>query len=277
MAKWLVHCEVDCWHKSCSFFQSNEVKNSNAMETEGLKRNLRKVEDLALEIKSLTTDRHIEIRKFLREEKPHIKQWFDCWHIAKSKQSVSILAQFFILPLFNPSPSVRVICFLSPFQPLAIHFITSHIKLSANIMRLYSLPHGLSLPRQSINMVSNRVISPPQCPSVHTTQCHNPHKRYDNYHRSKSSNVVLLNDFRCGERAVTEGQEKGPGTDPFVGSLDQQPPLLECRHQWRGRRACLCEVEEYRQSRHKCPWMSWGEVCRVRTWTTHRPRLNKER
>ena len=187
---------------------------------EGLKRSLRKLEDLALEIKSLTTDRHIQIRKFIREERPHIKQWFDCWHIAKSKQSVSILAHFFILPLFNPSPSVRVLCFLSPFQPLAIHFITSHIKLSANIMCIYSLPFGLSLSCQSINMVSNLVISPPQCPSVHTTQCHNPHMRYDNYHPSKSSNVVLLNDFRCGERAVTEGQEKGPGTDPLVGSLD---------------------------------------------------------
>ena len=201
------------------------------MEMEGLKTSLRKLEDLALEIKSLTTDQHIQIRKFLREENPHIKQWFDCWHIAKSKQSVLILAHFVILPLFNPSPSVRVLCFLSPFQPLAIHFVTSHITLSANIMCLYSLPRGLSLPYQSINMVSNLVISPPQCPSVHTTQYHNPHKRYDNYHRSKSSNVVLLYDFMCGERAVTEGQDKGPGTGHPVGSLDQQPPLLECRHQ----------------------------------------------
>ena len=30
-----------------------------------------------------------------------------------------------------------------------------------------------------------------------------------------------LNDFRCGESAVTEGEEKGPGTDPLVGSLNQ--------------------------------------------------------
>ena len=115
---------------------------------EGLKRSLRKWEDLALEIKSLTTDRHIQIRKLLREEKPHIKQWFDCWHITKSKQSVSILAHFFILPLFNPSPSVRVLCFLSPFQPLAIHFITSHIKLSLTLC-VFTLYHLVCLCRAS--------------------------------------------------------------------------------------------------------------------------------
>ena len=55
------------------------------MELEGLKRGLQTLEDCAIAIKSLTTDRHIQVRKYLREEKPHIKQWFDYWHIAKSK------------------------------------------------------------------------------------------------------------------------------------------------------------------------------------------------
>ena len=127
-------------------FQSNEVKNSNAMDLERLKRSLRKLEDLALEIQSLATDRQIQIRTFLTEEKPDIKQWFDCWHIAKkSKQSVSISTHF-----LHPSPSVHSASCHS------LYHITHN--LSADIMCLYSLPLVLSLSYQSINMLYSHII-----------------------------------------------------------------------------------------------------------------------
>lgn len=63
--------------------QVNEVKNSNAMELEGLKRCL---EFLAkyINITDIITDRHVMVKKFLREEMPHIRHWFDVWHVAKN-------------------------------------------------------------------------------------------------------------------------------------------------------------------------------------------------
>lgn len=65
--------------------QSNEVKNSNAMELEGLKRALNTVDAKGVTISDLTTDRHVQVRKFLREERSDINHWFDGWHLAKSK------------------------------------------------------------------------------------------------------------------------------------------------------------------------------------------------
>ncbi|XP_041457112.1 uncharacterized protein LOC121430959 isoform X2 [Lytechinus variegatus] len=63
--------------------QCTEVKNSNAMELEGLKRALEKMDAEAVEIKTIVTDRHLQIAKFLRENYPHIDHRYDVWHIAK--------------------------------------------------------------------------------------------------------------------------------------------------------------------------------------------------
>ena len=46
--------------------QSNEVRNSNAMELEGLKRGLQFLKEQQMSIKSLTTDRHMSIKKYMR-------------------------------------------------------------------------------------------------------------------------------------------------------------------------------------------------------------------
>ena len=63
--------------------QSNEVSSSNAMELEGLKRCLANLDKYDLEIKSLTTDRHRGVQKYLRESRPSIIHYYDVWHLAK--------------------------------------------------------------------------------------------------------------------------------------------------------------------------------------------------
>jgi hypothetical protein len=61
------------------------VKNSNAMELEGLKRAVSKLEGADIQWSDITTDRHVQVRKYIRENKTEINHWFDCWHIAKSE------------------------------------------------------------------------------------------------------------------------------------------------------------------------------------------------
>ena len=66
----------------CSLYvilQSNEVKNSNAMEKEGLQF----LTDEGLSLDTLITDRHVQIRKHMRERWPAIKHRLDGWHIGK--------------------------------------------------------------------------------------------------------------------------------------------------------------------------------------------------
>ncbi|XP_078378287.1 uncharacterized protein LOC144661382 [Oculina patagonica] len=63
--------------------QSNEVKNSNAMEKEGLIRSLQFLSDEGLSVSTLITDRHVQIRKYMRETRPAIKHRLDGWHAGK--------------------------------------------------------------------------------------------------------------------------------------------------------------------------------------------------
>lgn len=64
--------------------QSNEVKGSSHMELEGLKRGLDfLIEGNHLNVTTLVTDRHVMIKKYMRENQPDVKHYFDVWHIAK--------------------------------------------------------------------------------------------------------------------------------------------------------------------------------------------------
>lgn len=63
--------------------QSNEVKNSYGMELEGLKRALHHLQEEGMTISDLVTDRHSQVKKFMRTECPSINHWFDVWHVAK--------------------------------------------------------------------------------------------------------------------------------------------------------------------------------------------------
>ena len=55
------------------------------MELEGLKRSLAILEDAEIHLTDITTDRHVQVRKYLCENKTELNHWFDCWHVAKSK------------------------------------------------------------------------------------------------------------------------------------------------------------------------------------------------
>ena len=67
--------------------QTNEGKNSNAMELEGLKRCLTFLKP-KIAIASITTDRHPQVQKYLRVSQQNadspIRHFYDVWHIAKS-------------------------------------------------------------------------------------------------------------------------------------------------------------------------------------------------
>lgn len=54
------------------------------MELDGLKQNLRRLDENAINVNSLTTDRHKQVRKYIREERKDIEHQFDVWHMSKN-------------------------------------------------------------------------------------------------------------------------------------------------------------------------------------------------
>ena len=69
-----------------SVVQVTEVKNSNDMELEGLKRCLDHLHEERVVISKLATDRHVHVRAHMKKERPQIKHNFDVWHLAKYVQ-----------------------------------------------------------------------------------------------------------------------------------------------------------------------------------------------
>ena len=68
-----------------SITQVTEAGNSNRMEKLGLIKCLQDIDEkTTLKIQQLTTDRHPQIRKYLREERSDIDHQFDIWHFCKS-------------------------------------------------------------------------------------------------------------------------------------------------------------------------------------------------
>ncbi|XP_046843252.1 uncharacterized protein LOC124437312 isoform X2 [Xenia sp. Carnegie-2017] len=63
--------------------QSNEVTNTGAMELEGFKRCLAKFDESGMKVKSMTTDRHAQIKSYMSKQRPKIEHYFDVWHVAK--------------------------------------------------------------------------------------------------------------------------------------------------------------------------------------------------
>ena len=58
--------------------------NSVAMEKYGLIKTLDSLEETGVNVACLTTDRHISIRKYMREDRSKILHQFDIWHVSKS-------------------------------------------------------------------------------------------------------------------------------------------------------------------------------------------------
>uniref|UniRef100_A0A096M640 Uncharacterized LOC103145668 n=1 Tax=Poecilia formosa TaxID=48698 RepID=A0A096M640_POEFO len=63
--------------------ECNEVQSSAAVELEGLKQGLCFLEQHGLTVAELVTDRHVQVCKWLKTEKPNIDQRFDVWHVSK--------------------------------------------------------------------------------------------------------------------------------------------------------------------------------------------------
>ena len=59
------------------------MKNSAAMEKEGLERSLKFLTEDGLSVDTLITDRHVQIRKYMRERWPAVKHRLDGWHVGK--------------------------------------------------------------------------------------------------------------------------------------------------------------------------------------------------
>ena len=65
------------------------MKSSNNMELAGLKRSLVVVEPyIRAKEKVIVTDRHKEVQKYLREEKPNLTHYFDVWHLSKGEKLI---------------------------------------------------------------------------------------------------------------------------------------------------------------------------------------------
>ncbi|VDI57245.1 Hypothetical predicted protein [Mytilus galloprovincialis] len=65
--------------------QRNEVKSSCDMEKEELQRSLEFCKDHNIKIKTLVTDRHVQINKRVRENMEDTTHAFNVWHVAKGK------------------------------------------------------------------------------------------------------------------------------------------------------------------------------------------------
>ena len=64
--------------------QVRTAGKSARMELDGLKQVLECLEGHGLPISSLTTDRHKQVRRYMRKEKGKINHQFDVWHVAKN-------------------------------------------------------------------------------------------------------------------------------------------------------------------------------------------------
>lgn len=71
------------WLQNDCNFQKTEVAHSNAMEKEGFIRCRRELDRLGVNVTAVTTDRHLGIAKYMREEWSEVSHFFDTWHIAK--------------------------------------------------------------------------------------------------------------------------------------------------------------------------------------------------
>ena len=72
--------------------QVMDVKNSNAMEKQGFIDTLSRIKS-DCEVLGISTDRHLQIKKYMREEHPQKIHQIDPWHLSKSITKKSLLPQ----------------------------------------------------------------------------------------------------------------------------------------------------------------------------------------
>lgn len=89
----LLSISVRDFNLSNFVLQSNEVQNSYGMELEGLKRCLAYLEEEEITVCSLVTDRHSQIKKYLKDTHPEINHMFDVWHVAKGMLTCTLCTE----------------------------------------------------------------------------------------------------------------------------------------------------------------------------------------
>ena len=91
-AKYLTYSLLDqCNGKiiAMSVTQCTETGSSNKMEKTGFIKVLNEIDKKQIQVTQITTDRHIQIKKYMREERPDICHQFDVWHVSKNiKQKI---------------------------------------------------------------------------------------------------------------------------------------------------------------------------------------------
>ncbi|XP_070390072.1 uncharacterized protein [Dermacentor albipictus] len=63
--------------------QCNEVSSSTHMELEGLKRALASLDHSGIIVTEAVTDRHPQVRRYFKSERPEVDHLFDAWHVCK--------------------------------------------------------------------------------------------------------------------------------------------------------------------------------------------------
>ncbi|XP_074655646.1 uncharacterized protein LOC141909158 [Tubulanus polymorphus] len=107
--------------------QSNEVTSSNVMELVGFKRSLDfLVNSSKLNVDQITTDRHQQLKKYLRQNHPTIQQWFDGWHLAKGSAAHKVLksivlAKGLLIDIGKISPAAQTSS-IESYHRLVVHF-----------------------------------------------------------------------------------------------------------------------------------------------------------
>ena len=72
-----------------SLIKVSEVDNSNQMEKNGFIKTLQMFKDENITPTQITTDRHTQIRKYMREKEPGINHQFDVLHFVKNIKKIA--------------------------------------------------------------------------------------------------------------------------------------------------------------------------------------------
>ncbi|XP_070547703.1 uncharacterized protein [Ptychodera flava] len=99
--------------------QSNEVPNSAWCEHEGLKRTIAFLIESGLEVSTIISDRHRQNAKWIKDELPDTKHYYDVWYVAKGigKKMIHLvakkIAQTSSMETVHCQPPLLVCCFYS--------------------------------------------------------------------------------------------------------------------------------------------------------------------
>ncbi|XP_046339478.2 uncharacterized protein LOC124120650 isoform X2 [Haliotis rufescens] len=140
--------------------QSNEVANSNAMELEGLKRGLAFLQAARVDVSDIITDRHTQIKAYLRKEEAGIHHWFDVWHVAKGiykkLQKISKKKGLEIISLWAHSISNHLYWCAATSKGNAEEVQAKWLSIANHIANIHS-GHGASFPSCMHGEIQDRI------------------------------------------------------------------------------------------------------------------------